>query len=77
MGFTSRDWSEEIGSDDPTPITLSKPHEVVLKEELRLRGPIPIPVSADGGKTLDWSRSGGSKSVTHASNYLNPIIHCE
>lgn len=41
MCFTSRDWSEEIGSGNPTPITLSKPHEVVLKEELRFSGPIP------------------------------------
>ena len=68
MGFTSRDWSKEIGAG---------PDEVVLNEEQRFRGPIPIPASMDGGKTLDWSRSVESESWAHASVCLNPIVHCE
>lgn len=71
MGFTSRDWSEEIVTDRPTP------DETILKEVPRLRGPIPVPISVDGGKTLDWSRHAESENVAHAPVYLNPIVLCE
>jgi hypothetical protein len=76
-GFTSRDWSEDIRSDELTLKIPSKPGEVVPKEEPRLRGPIPIPVSGDGGKTLDWSRPVETESLAHASIYFNPTVHRE
>ena len=66
LGFTSRDWSEEIGTNR---------FDEVLKEELRFSGPVPIPLSVDGGKTLDWSRPEESETSAHASIYLNPIVH--
>ena len=77
MGFTSCDWSEEIEPDTPAPKVPSKPDEAAPKEGLRLRGPIPIPVSADGGKTLDWSRPAESESFSRPSIYLNPIVRRE
>jgi len=52
MGFTSRGWSKEIDLA-----------EVVPKGER----PVPIPVSVDGGKTLDWSQSVKSESLAHDS----------
>ena len=73
MGFTSRGWSEEIGTDKPTPKTMSKSDEAALKEDPRLRGLIPIPVSVDGGKTLDWSRPVESENLAHPSVYS--IVH--
>ena len=73
MGFTSRDWSEEIGKDKPTLKVTIKPGEAVLKEDLRFRGPIPMPVSVDGGKTLDWSRPVESENLAHPSVYS--IVH--
>jgi len=68
MGFTSRDWSKDMESGNPTPEVLFEPGEVVLKEELHLRGPIPIPVSVDSDRS--WP-------VTRPSVYLNPIIRHE
>jgi len=50
MGFTSRGWSKEINLD-----------EVVPKRECS----IPIPVSVDGGKTLDWSQSVKSEGLVY------------
>ena len=76
MGFTNRDWSEEIGTDKPTPEVPIEP-EAVLQEELRFRGPVPIPASIDGSKILDWSRPTESEGLAHASIYLNPIVYCE
>ena len=73
-GFTSRDWSEVIESDNPATMGLFKPDEVALEEVFHPRGPIPIPVSADGGKTLDWSRSAKSEIVTYGSIYSDPIF---
>ena len=77
MGFTSHDWSEEIKSDEPTSNGPSKPDEVALKEDLHLRGPIPIPISIHGDKTLDWSRPVENEGLVHDSVYLNPVLHCE
>ena len=76
-GFTGRDWSEEIGTDEPTSKPQFKSDEDALKEDLRFRGPVPIPLSVDGGKTLDWSRPEESESSAHASIYLNPVVHRE
>ena len=77
MGFVSCDWSEAIQSDEPTTKKLFEPDEVALEEEFHSRGPIPIPVSADGGKTLDWSRSAESEGSSRASIYSGPMVHRE
>lgn len=74
--FISRDWPEELKFDELTSKALLESDEVVPKEELLLRGPVPIPASADGGKTLDWSRPVESESFSPNSLYLNPIVHC-
>lgn len=76
-GFARRDWSEEINSDELASKSLLEPNEAVLIEELLLRGPVPIPVSVDGGRTMDWSRSVEGESSYRDSPYLNPAIHCE
>jgi hypothetical protein len=73
MGF--RSYGKEIGRGKSTPEVLSKPGEVVPKEELGLRGPIPTPVSIDGGKTLDWSWPAKSASLVDAPIHINPIVH--
>ena len=75
MGFTRRDWSEEIGTDKPTSKLQSKSDEDALKDELRSGGPVPIPLSVDGGKTLDWSRPAESESSANASIHLNHTVH--
>ena len=77
MGFTSCDWSEVIESDDPATRGLSESDEVALEEEFHPRSPIPIPVSADSGKALDWSRAAESESSTHDSIYSGPMVHRE
>ena len=75
MSFTSRDWSEEIGTDKLTPGVLFKPDEAVLERDFRLGGPIPTPLSADGGQTLNWSRNKESESFAHSSTYRNRVVH--
>ena len=77
MGFVSCDWSEAIQSDEPTTKKLFEPDEVALEEGFHLQGPIPIPISADGGKTLDWSRLAENESPAHASIYSGPMVHRE
>ena len=67
MGFISRDWLKEIGCEESG--------EAVPKEDHRLQGPIPIPVSINGGKTLDWSRSVESESLAFSPTYLGPITY--
>jgi len=62
MGFTSRGWSKEINLDG-----------VVPKRER----PIPIPVSVDGGKTLDWSQSVESESLARDSTHPDAAADCE
>jgi len=77
MGFTSRDWSEEIETDKPIPKAQLDSDEDMLREEPRLRGPVPIPLSAEHGRTLDWSRTEKSDSSTDTSVYLDSIVHRE
>ena len=67
MGFTSHDWSKETTFDEPTPEVPSSPDKVALEEGSRLYGYIPTPVSADDGKTLDWSRHVKGGSLAHPS----------
>ena len=75
MGFASCNWSEVI--DNAPTKGIFGPDEVALEEEFHHRGPIPIPVSSDGGKTLDWSRPAESENVAHASIYSGSMIHRE
>ena len=77
MGFTSCDWSEEIGTDKLMPGALFEPDEAVLERDFRLGGPIPMPLSADGGQILDWSRNTESESLAHSSTYRNRVVHRE
>ena len=76
-GFTTCDWSKVIGFDKPATKATFEPDEVALEEEFHSRGPIPIPVSADGGKTLDWSRSAESEGSSRAYIYSGPMVHRE
>ena len=62
-GFTSYDWSGVIESSNPATRELFEPDGVAPEEELRPVRPVPIPISADGGKTLDWSRAKSPASV--------------
>lgn len=66
MGFVSRDWSEEI-----------KVGGVISNEGIRPPGLVPIPVSEDNGKTLDWSQSRDGDSTTLIPLSLNSAIRCE
>lgn len=75
MGFVRRNWSEEFKSDEPDEV--DEPDGTMPKGDLRLRGPVPIPVSVDGGKTLDWSRHLESESSAKALTYMNPLVHRE
>ena len=79
MGFTSRDWSEEMKTDKPTPKAQLEHDGSVLKEEPRFRGPVPIPIplSTGHGRTLDWSRTEKRDGSTDTSVYLNSIVHRE
>jgi len=77
MGFASCDWSEAVQSDKPITKGLFEPDEVAMEEEFYLQGSIPIPISADGGKTLDWSRLAENESPAHASIYSGHMVHRE
>ena len=65
MGFVSRDWSKEMKVGEPK-----------SDEETRPPGIVPIPVSGDDGRTLDWSQS---RKCDSASSPLlsNPTIWCK
>lgn len=65
MGFVSRDWSEEVGVG-----------ELIPNQEARPLGLVPIPVSEDDGKTLDWSRS-RERGSTQSPPALTPTIRCK
>jgi len=66
MGFIARDWLKE-----------TKTCGLMLNEEMRPPGLVPIPVSEDNGKTLDWSQPRRGDSTSLASLHLNPAIQCE
>ena len=72
MGFISCDWSEET-----EPEVLFKSNEATSEEASRTPGPIPIPLSIDDGKTLDWSRPAESESLSYPSIYSGSAVHCE
>ena len=77
IGFTGCDWSEEIEPDTPAPDVSFKSDEVTLEEESRPRVPIPIPVSVNDGKTLDWSRLVKNEHFAPASMNSGPMVHRE
>ena len=77
MGFTSCDWSEEIERDTSAPDVSFKSDEVTLEEESHPRVLIPIPVSVDDGKTLDWSRLVKNEHFSPASIHSGPMVHRE
>ena len=77
MGFASCDWSDMMEPENPAINGLFEPDEVAPEEEFHPRVPIPIPVSADGGKALDWSRPAESESFAHSSNYSGRMVHRE
>jgi hypothetical protein len=76
-GFTSCDWPEVIESGNPATRGLFEPGGVAPEELFYPVRPIPIPVSADGGKSLDWSRPAESNNSVHASVYSGPMVHRE
>lgn len=74
MGFASSDWSEVI--DSPTTEGLLTPDGVSSEEEFRSWDPIPVPVSSDGGKTLDWTRPAEGEAFIRALPFDFPLL-CE
>ena len=68
LGFTSRDWSEEIETDDTILGVISKLSGGVLKEE-----PQPYGSIQDGSKALAWY--GESETLAQTSVYSNSIVH--
>lgn len=75
MGFTS--WSEVIKPGEPETDGLFDSDEVVAEAEFCPRDHIPIPVSVDGGKTLDWSQPVGSEASARTPIPSGPIIRRE
>lgn len=77
MGFINCDWPEEVEFNKAGTEQLFTLDEATSEEESCLPGPIPIPVSADDGKTLDWSRPVESESPAQASIYSGPTVYRE
>lgn len=75
MGFTS--WSEVVKSGESETNGLFNPDEIVAEEEFRPCDHIPIPVSVDDGKTLDWSQSVDSEAPARAPIRSGPIVRRE
>ena len=75
MGFTS--WSEVIKSGESETNGLFNPDEIAAEEEFRLCDHIPIPVSVDDGKTLDWSQPVDSEASARAPIRSGPIVRRE
>lgn len=63
MGFVSRDWSEGTRATGP-----------ISNGEILLPGLVPIPVSGDDGRTLDWSRSQKHDGTSSFPLAVNPTI---
>ena len=67
MGFISRNWSGEIeASGSPLLNEVTRPPKIV-----------PIPISGDDGRTLDWSQPQDGEGMTPSPFVFSPTIQCE
>lgn len=64
-GWVRSDWSEGTRAGRPT------------LNEVQPPAPIPIPLSDDDGKTLDWSQPGGSGDLLPVSPEPDSVIRRE